>query len=73
MPYRLFQILFLLEFYIIHSSEWNFLLNFNENDQLLCYSCKGNDCERISNEDDDNVVVCNKYTQLCWVKIYCFK
>jgi hypothetical protein len=63
MPYRLFQILFLLEFYIIHSSEWNFLLNFNENDQLLCYSCKGNECDQIKKK-----IICNKQTQLCWVK-----
>ena len=36
--------------------------------RIACYSCKGNDCEQIYN-DEEHVVFCNKHTQLCWVKI----
>jgi hypothetical protein len=72
MHYRLTQLL-IFGCYIIHFTESVFIFNLTATNKILCYSCKGNDCERISNEDDDNVVVCNKYTQLCWVKIYCFK
>jgi hypothetical protein len=67
MFYQLFQLLLLLGFYIIKSSEWNFLLNLDENDQLLCYSCKGIECEQITNNDKKKII-CNKKTQLCWVK-----
>jgi hypothetical protein len=67
MSYRLFQILFLIEFCIINSFEWDILLNLNDNDKLLCYSCKGNECEQITN-NDENKIICNKKTQLCWVR-----
>jgi hypothetical protein len=69
MSYQLFQFLFLFGLYIINSSEWNFLLNFNENNQILCYSCKGIECEHITNNDEKNQMICNKKTELCWVKI----
>ncbi|CAF1587580.1 unnamed protein product [Rotaria sp. Silwood1] len=65
MLYRLFQLLFLLEIFIIHSFEWDILLNLDDDDKLLCYSCKGNECEQITN-NNDNKILCNKRTQLCW-------
>jgi hypothetical protein len=58
MSYRLFQMLFLLEFSILNSFE---------NEQLLCYSCKGIECEQITTTNE-NKILCNKKTQLCWVK-----
>jgi hypothetical protein len=67
MFYRLFQLLFLLEFCIINLSGWDFLFNLDEKDKLICYSCKGNECEQATN-NDENKVVCNKKTQLCWVR-----
>jgi hypothetical protein len=67
MHYRLTKLL-ILEFYIIHFTESVFIFNLTNANKLLCHSCKGNDCEEISN-DADNVVVCHKNTQLCWVKI----
>jgi hypothetical protein len=55
-------------FCIIHSFEWDILFNLNENDKLLCHSCKGIGCEQITNSDE-NKILCNKSTQLCWVRI----
>jgi len=69
MSYQLFQFLFLFGFYIINSSGCNYLLNLDENNQLLCYSCKGIECEHIANNDEKNQTICNKKTELCWVKI----
>jgi hypothetical protein len=58
MFYRLIQFVFLLGF-SIHKSF--------ENDPLLCYSCKGIECEQITN-NDERKIVCNQKTELCWVK-----
>ncbi|CAF1482786.1 unnamed protein product [Rotaria sp. Silwood1] len=56
-----------IEIFIIHSFEWDILLNLDDDDKLLCYSYKGNECEQITNNDDDNnKILCNKRTQLCW-------
>lgn len=41
--------------------------NISNPTKLLCYSCKGSRCETIANEDD-NVILCDKHTQLCWVR-----
>ncbi|CAF0821496.1 unnamed protein product [Adineta steineri] len=65
MFYRLFQFLFLVEFCINNSIEWDFLFNIDDNDKLLCYSCKGNECEQVI-DTDQNKVLCNRKTQLCW-------
>lgn len=53
---RLSQMIFFFEFYVI--------ISFG-NDQLLCYSCKGLECEQTTNKDQ---IICDKKTQLCWVK-----
>ncbi|CAF5023018.1 unnamed protein product [Rotaria sp. Silwood1] len=68
MLYQLFQLLFLLEISIIHSFQWDILLNLDDDNKLLCYSYKGNECEQITNnnDDDNNKILCNKRTQLCW-------
>lgn len=67
MVHQLFQFLFILGFCIIYSYQWDTVLNLDESDQLLCYSCKGKECETIDHEET-NTIVCNKQTQLCWVK-----
>ena len=46
----------------------NVVLNLTNTEKLLCYSCKGSNCESITN-DEDNIVLCNKFTQLCWVRL----
>jgi hypothetical protein len=66
MSYRPIQLI-IFGFYLIHLTESVFIFNLTNTNKILCHSCKGNDCEQISN-DDDNVIVCNKHTQLCWVK-----
>lgn len=66
MYYRLTQF-FILGCYIIHFTESVFIFNLTNTNKILCHSCRGNDCESISN-NDDNVIVCNKNTQLCWVR-----
>jgi len=60
---RLFQILFLIGIFITNTFEWN------KTDKLWCYSCKGNECGQIKNVDD-NKIICNKKTQLCWVRFF---
>ncbi|CAF3003766.1 unnamed protein product [Rotaria sp. Silwood2] len=65
MSYRLFQLLFLLGIFIIYSFEWDIVLNLDDSDKLLCYSCKGSECEQITN-NDAHKILCNKRTQLCW-------
>jgi hypothetical protein len=67
---RLIQVVFLLGLCIINSSEWDIMFNLNEDDKLLCYSCKGNECDEIRN-NDENKILCNKNTELCWVRIIC--
>jgi hypothetical protein len=67
MYYQLIQLL-ILGYSIIHSTESNFIYNLTNTEKLLCYSCKGDSCEKIAN-NEDNMVVCNKNTQLCWVNI----
>ncbi|CAF3785744.1 unnamed protein product, partial [Rotaria sp. Silwood1] len=64
MHYQLTQLL-IIGFYIIHLTESSFIYNIANASKLLCYSCKGSNCEKISN-DDDNLIICNKNTQLCW-------
>ncbi|CAF2916181.1 unnamed protein product [Rotaria sp. Silwood2] len=64
MYYQLTQLL-IIGFYIIHFTESSFIYNITHANKILCYSCKGNGCETISNEDD-NVIACNRNTQLCW-------
>jgi hypothetical protein len=66
MSYRWIE-LFLIGFYMIYFTEAVFIFNLTNTNKILCHSCKGNDCEGISN-DEDNVIVCNKQTQLCWVR-----
>jgi hypothetical protein len=58
MFYRLIQFIFLFGLYIHQSSE---------NDELLCYSCKGIECEQITNHNERKII-CNRKTELCWVK-----
>ncbi|CAF1234724.1 unnamed protein product [Rotaria sordida] len=65
MLHRLFQLLFLLEIFIIHSFQWDIFLSLDENDKLLCYSCKGDECIHVTN-NDVNKILCDKRTQLCW-------
>lgn len=65
MYYRLIQ-LCILGCYLIHLTESIFIYNLTNSNKILCHSCKGNDCESIA-DDADNVVACNKNTQLCWV------
>jgi len=67
MHYRLTKLL-ILECYLIHFTESIFIFNLTNTNKILCHSCKGNDCQEISNHEE-NVVVCNRNTQLCWVKI----
>ncbi|CAF1440854.1 unnamed protein product [Rotaria sordida] len=65
MLHRLFQLLFLLEIFIIHSFQWDIFLSLDETDKLLCYSCKGDECIHVTN-NDVNKILCDKRTQLCW-------
>jgi len=67
MPYQLTKLL-ILGCYLIHLTESIFIFNLTNTNKILCHSCKGNDCEEISNHED-SVVACNRNTQLCWVKI----
>jgi hypothetical protein len=71
MSYRLIQLL-ILGYYIIHLTESVVIVDSANTNKLYCYSCKGSHCETIANEED-NVIVCNKQTQLCWVKIGFFE
>jgi hypothetical protein len=67
MHYQLTQLL-ILGWYIIHYTESIFIYNLTNTNKLLCHACKGSNCEKI-NTDDDNMIVCSKDVQLCWVKI----
>ncbi|CAF3529510.1 unnamed protein product [Rotaria socialis] len=50
---------------IIHFTQSTFIFNITNPNKLLCYSCKGNDCEKITNSND-HMILCNRRTQLCW-------
>ena len=60
-------VLLILIYFQIPSVQTNGILNLTSSEKLLCYACKGSQCESIANEED-NIVLCNKYTQLCWVR-----
>ncbi|UJR15254.1 hypothetical protein I4U23_002209 [Adineta vaga] len=65
MYYRFVYLLLLFGICIMTTLEWDLLFNFDDNDKLLCYSCKGNDCKEVTNNDQMKIL-CNKKTQLCW-------
>lgn len=65
MYHQLIQ-LFIIGYYFIHLTESTFVYNLTNTNKILCYSCTGDQCETVTS-NDDNVVVCNKNTQLCWV------
>ena len=69
MSYRLFHLLLLSVFCIIGSYEMDIQLNLNKNSKLLCYSCQGSECETVAN-NSENIIVCNKQIQLCWVGMF---
>ncbi|CAF1263499.1 unnamed protein product [Adineta steineri] len=64
MYHRLSQ-LFILGCFMIYFAESNLTFNGTTTNKIFCYSCKGSLCETILNEED-NVITCNKHTQLCW-------
>jgi len=67
MSLRLTQIL-LLGCCFIHYTESIFIFNLTNTNKILCHSCKGNNCEKLRNDDEDHMILCNKNTQLCWVR-----
>ncbi|CAF1283572.1 unnamed protein product [Rotaria sordida] len=64
MHYQLIQLL-IIGYCIIYFTESSFIFNVTDANKLLCYSCKGSNCEKISSKHN-NLIACNKNTQLCW-------
>jgi hypothetical protein len=57
---------FILGICINISFGWDLVFNLNDDQRLLCHSCKGADCEKVT-DNDDSQTICNRNTQLCWV------
>lgn len=67
MPYQVILLLLFLQSIFVHCTAWDFMVHLEDEDQLLCHACRGDDCAQLS-KFDKTTVVCDKKTQLCWVR-----
>ena len=65
-----FALIFLLFAAWIQSTRSSIIVNQETaQEKLVCYGCQGSNCEKVDN-DGIPMVLCNRYTQLCWVSYH---
>jgi len=58
--------LFIIFMCIIYQIESVLIFSLNSTNKIFCHSCKGQNCEQVVSDNED-IIMCNKHTQLCWV------